>query len=121
MLNPADLDQLATALRDAGVRSVDYDPAQVHAPGIWLRLDTLTPATMDGGVEVGLTMFPVVAATGTTRSLGALSELLDLALPVLQAWASGYGAATVTGLALPGSSAPLPALSLPFTLHTIPE
>ena len=121
MLDPADLEQLATELRAAGVRSVDYDPANVKAPGAWLRLDTLAPDTLDGAVNVGLTLFLVVPANGVTRSLGALSDLLDLAFPVLQRLAASIDQASITGLVLPGSTTPLPALSVPITLHTIPE
>lgn len=119
MLDTADLEFFATQLRDlGGLASVDFDPAKVRPSGVWLRVDTLRPFGLAGGCEVQLTAFLVVAGNGYMRSLTKLTELLEVVEPTLLELAYEVGPAEVTGLVLPASSAPLPALSIALTLHT---
>lgn len=116
----ADLRQLASELADAGLRSVSFDATEVKPPGAWLRLDDVDSRALDGTAALGVTVFVVAPANGYMRSLDKLAQLLELAVPVLHELCYAVGKASTTGLVLPGSSAPLPSLSIPVTLHTAP-
>lgn len=123
VFDPADLDELVDAIKATDpehdqLRSVALDPADVKLPGVWVRLDRLRPATLDG-LDVGVTVFLIVpAAGGYARQLAGLAELFNLVHPALPG--AGAGDATSASVVLPSSPTAMPALAVPVSLLTHP-
>lgn len=123
-LNPADLDELATALYDADpthelIRSATLNPDEVQLPGIWIRFDGLGAGTL-AGLTVRTTLHLIVPnAGGVARVLGKLAELYNVARPVIAGYGGPSGDVLRTGVLLPSNAAqPMPALAVPLDLLT---
>jgi hypothetical protein len=118
-LNVADLDELVELLKatdPAGetIRSVSLDPSEVNVPGIWVSLTGVGPHTL-AGVTISLTLYLIVEDAGFARTLGRLADLYNLVRPALP---GPPGVATRSGVVLPGSTTPMPALAVPFDMLT---
>lgn len=106
----ADLSELVDALKAVNqLRSVVTDPADLNAPGVYVRADGLQLALLKG-YSVNTSVFLVVPDQGPQRSLTALSELLKAVRPVLDSFGGPSADIQLAGLTLPGSSTALPAL-----------
>jgi len=116
-LDPADLDSLVQVLKDGGFDSVEFEPGKVRAPGVWVRIDTITLATLAGGVaRTATTLHLIVGDKEWRLALGELLPLLDKLCDVL----TPTGPVVPTAVPLTGSTTQLPALAVPFELFTIP-
>lgn len=107
----APVDNLAAALRLAGVRSVEQDPAKLLTPGVWIKHAGFSFEYLDGYTHK-LQLHLVVADNGYVRSRDALAELLNLVTAVVDPTDDPF----FQGLILPSSPAPLPGLVVPFDL-----
>lgn len=125
-LNPADLVALGALLAPEGgpARSFSIDPAKVTLPGIWCRIDGLAFAQLRG-LAIKTTLHLVIADTDWDRALTNLAPLLNHVRGVIDADPDlgdiGPGDVRLVGVPLPGSTTPLPALAVPYTLHTTQE
>lgn len=117
-----DLDTLAQAIAALeGIRCASTDPAKITTfPGAWLQLGPIEPLTLDGHYSVSLDVVLVVKDNGYARSLDALSDALGPVLALLRQYGP-TGPVQPTGLVLPASSTPLPALSVPVQITTTQE
>ncbi len=115
----ADLDELLTDLRAVGFRGVDLDPTKALPGGAWVRIDGLQPDTL-AGLVVEVTVHLLVPERDHGRTLDALAVAYNTAKPVLREFGP-LGVATLTGVVLPGSQTPIPALAVPVTINTTQE
>lgn len=121
--NPADLDELAAALKatdPAGdvLRSVSLNPDEVQLPGIWIRFDGLGAGTL-GGLVVRTTLHLIVPnAGGVGRVLAALAQLRNLVQPAVAGYGGPSGDVTRTSVLLAANTSPMPALAVPLDLLT---
>lgn len=124
-LNPADLDELVTALKAAGtpeqIRSVSLDSDRLQLPGVWVRFDGLRENVL-AGLTVRVTLHLIVpAAGGLRRQLAALAELRNVVAPVVKSYGGPSGDTTRVGVILPAGPPALPALAVPLDLLTSQE
>jgi hypothetical protein len=119
-LDPADLAALVAAIAAIpAIKAASYDPTDLlRTPAAWVRIDGIDtlPVMADGHTDVPVTIHLIVPAKPFTQAFADLCPLLDALVDVL----TPTGPALVTGVVLPGSTAVLPALAVPFTLHTKP-
>lgn len=121
--NPADVDELVAAIRAADpdadvIRSVSINPTEVQLPGVWVRFDGLEEDVL-AGLTVKLTVHVIVPnAGGFARVLAGLAQLRNLVKPVLTTYGGPTGPTTRTGVILPSSTQPMPALAIPLDLLT---
>ena len=103
---------LIAALRAGDVRA-SLDPAQVAAPGVWLRLLPFEHDTLAG---VSLKAEAVCVAPDTTddAALGVLAGLHDLVVGLVQV----DGPCRWQGTILPDNPTPLPSLVIPVLIET---
>lgn len=118
-LDFGNLDELATLLKSGGVRSVSADPARVNTPGVWINPKTVRLDLLDGCV-IPLDLVCVVASSEYRTSSKALADLFNQVVDALHA--GGLGGpevdAVIGSVLLPGSTSPLPCISIPLDLHT---
>ncbi len=103
---------LITALRAGGVRA-DLDPAQVTAPGVWVRLLPFEHDTL-AGVSVPAEAVCIAPDTTDDAALGHLAALHDLVLGLVDA----NGPCRWQGTILPDNPTPLPSLVIPVLIET---
>jgi hypothetical protein len=118
-LDPADLAALRTLIDGAGDFTVSYEPADLKVlPGVWIRVDAidLLSTLADGHTRVPVTLHLVTRTKPIEKALGDLLPMLDAVCSVL----TPAGDVTITGVVLPGSQTPMPALAVPYELRTIP-
>lgn len=117
-VDPADFDALIELVKSSGVfKSVSYDPAEIRRmPGCWVRVDQIdvTDTLSDGVADVPVTFHLVTSSQPAGKAFPELAGLLNALCSVL----TPSGPAVPTGVVLPGSSAGLPALAVPFTMHS---
>lgn len=118
--DPADIDELVTALQAAEVHAT-IDERDVRTPGVWIRHDSLPVGRPLAGCLVRLTLFLVVEkATERTKSQSDLAALWNKVRPVVQHFGGPSGDVNVrVGLTLPGGPTRLPAYSVPLDLITV--
>lgn len=119
-LDFSNLEDLATLLTAAGVRSVTTDPAKVNTPGVYVKVEGIGDNLL-AGVTIQTTLYLVVADQDIRRALDALATLYNLVYPVLHGIGGPTGPIRTTGLALPNASTPLPSLAVPLDLLTTPN
>lgn len=114
---------LVTASNGGGqpLRSVVVDAAKLVTPGCWLRVDSIRMETLAASHTVATTVHLVVPDSDPERAHTRLSALFTALRPTLET--VGYSGADIafTGLLIPGSSTPLPALAIPVELHITEE
>lgn len=113
-----ELGQLLTeAAGPARLRSATTDSTKLLTPGAWTRVNTIRHEHLDGSYVVDCTVHLVVPESEPKRAHKRLSELFNLLRPTLEN--VGWSGATLafTGLVVPGSQTPLPALAIPVELH----
>lgn len=123
-LSFADLPELEQLLAaPAGVRSASTDPEKVNAPGVWIRVDGVGFDRLGPQQTTHLTLHLVVGDKSThQRALNALASLYAAVAPVLDTLGGpAERDYSLVGLVLPGSSAKLPCLAVPFDLLTTTE
>jgi hypothetical protein len=119
-LDFTNLDDLAQMLTEAGVRSVSTDPAKVNTPGVWIKVDGIGDNLL-AGVTIRTTLYLIVPDQDVRRALTALAAMYNTVYPVLRSVGGPTGPIRTTGLVLPNSQTPLPALAAPLDLLTTPN
>lgn len=116
------LADLAGVLTAAGIRSADTDPANVQAPGVWIRFDGVELDNL-AGVTILATLHLIVPKSTFTTVQTQLADLFNQVVPALAAIGEQpTGTTRPTAVALPGNAAnPLPALAVPLELLTTKE
>jgi hypothetical protein len=105
--------ELVGLLDGAGIPA-DLERSRVHTPGAWVTPTQITEFTLSGGGVAEVDVVLVVAATGETNELTALSGLLTQLLDVPGIDVAGP---VDTQYALVLTGGPLPAWRVPVTLH----
>lgn len=120
---PRDVDDLGELLNaaDARIKSCTLDSARLQVPGVWVRVDQLQQELLTDSYTIRATAHLVVKGAEPSKALNALGDHLDALLPVLESVGYTGDPINLTGLILPGSSSPLPALAIPLALHITEE
>lgn len=108
---------LTTAAGKARLRSCTVDSSKLLTPGAWLRVNKVRHELLDGSYVVDTTVHLVVPESEPARAHTRLSELFDVLRPTLEHAGWSGDSIAFTGLLVPGSSTPLPALAIPVELH----
>lgn len=123
VFDPADLDLVVTALRGAEPDLVEcsLDASELNLPGVWVALDEVRADRLRG-TTLAVRLFLIVPDGSPRSTLDALAALYE---PVrARADALGLtpnGPATTTRVTIPGvEGRPMPALSVPYLVHTSP-
>lgn len=119
-LDFTNLDDLATLIKAAGVRSVETDPGKINPPGVFIKVDGIGDNLLSG-VTIQTTLYLVVPDQDVRRALSALADLYNLVYPVLRSVGGPTGPIRTTGLVLPNAQTPLPSLAAPLDLLTTPN
>lgn len=124
-VDPADIDQLTGILADVdGIdgRTTDGTPTQVgyigspiELPGVVVQVYGYTFNGLDSYMMRGRLLL-VVADQPARDAIGSLADLFNRVTSVMRP----SGEVTHEAVALPDRGAPLPALSLPFTVRCTP-
>lgn len=117
-----DMDELGAALvgassGDTKLRNATVDAAKLLTPGAWLRVNNVRHELLDGSYVVDATVHLVVGETEPRRAHGRLSSVFNQLRPLLESIGWSGASLAFTGLLVPGSSTPLPALAVPVELH----
>ncbi|MBF6483845.1 hypothetical protein IU431_06695 [Nocardia otitidiscaviarum] len=110
----AQLEDVAAQLRAAGVRA-SVEPRDLNPPCAWVVGRSLAHELLSGGGTLTADVYLIAPDTGIMAALAALTELLDLALTVIEPDADTSLSESVT---LPGGGGPLPAYRLTVNLET---
>lgn len=119
-LDFADLDQLATVLTDAGVRSVSMDPAKVNLPGVWIELTGVDLDVLEG-VTIKVNLVCLAGDTDPRRAAGQLAGLFNKVVPAIADLGGPAGTTLPGTYVFSGSTAALPGLAIPLDLTTTTE
>lgn len=124
-LDPTDVDQLLALLAavdglddvdgDGNPTRVGYIGSPIEVPGVVAQFYGYTFNTLDAYALRGRLLL-VVPDQPARDALGALADLLNLVTSVMRP----SGEVTHEAVALPDRGAPLPALSVPFTVRCSP-
>lgn len=119
-LDFANLDQLVTALKAAGVRSASIDPAELNLPGVLIEV---TGVSLDllAGVTIKLNLVCLVSDDKPKQAAKQLQALFNKVADVARAHGGPTDDSTVGRWVLPGSAAELPGISVPLDLITTSE
>lgn len=109
------VDDLVTALRAGGIRSVDTDPAKVgnNLPGVWVKVERFTLDLLDG-YTIGTTVYLIARDKDYTRGGLQLVDLFNQVTLILEP-STGASIDTVE-LVMPDGTV-MPALAIPFDLY----
>lgn len=122
-----DMRELGQLLKAAGpadadkLRSITVDASKLLTPGVWLRIDAIRWEVLAGGHTVATTVHIVVPDSEPERAHTRLSKLFKSLRSTLEQVGYTGGDVAFTGLLVPGSSTPLPALAIPVELHITEE
>lgn len=114
-MDPLDLavvDALRALLTAEGIRNAE-DPSELTPPGVLVRLESFTQATLSG-LQLTVRLFCIVPDQDHERASAELVALVNRVLTVLDP----DGPVTAASVVLPGDPARLPALSIPLNLYT---
>ena len=103
-LNPADLDDLVSMIRDGGDVECSLDPVDLNGVGVWVSLTAIRGDRLQG-TTLEVTLF-LIAPDGPPSTV--LRMLADCTTPLR---------GTIPGV----EGRPMPALSIPVLLHTVNE
>lgn len=107
------LDQLAELLKGAGIRSVDVDPGAVNLPGCWIELVHVA-ADVLAGFTIRVNLVFLARDNDPRRAAGALQTMFNAAAPVIADLGGQAGNALFGTWVMPGSTTPLPGISVPL-------
>lgn len=117
-LNFANVEELATAIRAAGITWVTTDRNDLRTPGVWIRFEGLPPSPLAACV-MRLSVFAIVEPTSNgAQQDKALADLWNTLRPVLENYGGPAGLVSRIGLLPDGATTPLPALLAPLDLVT---
>lgn len=119
-LDFGNLEILATALEDAGVRSVSIDPGDLNLPGVLIQVTGIGQDLL-AGCTIKTNLLLLVDDVKPKQTAQQLQDLYNLVVPVVR----GYGGPTDDSVmgkwVLPGQPTPLPGISVPLDLLTTSE
>ncbi len=116
-LNFADLDALATILKDAGVRDASMDPAKLSLPGVWLELTGIELDVLEGQT-IKLNLVCLTQDTDPRRAATQLAALFNTVVAAIADLGGPADTAIPGTYVFSGSTARLPGLAIPFDLTT---
>lgn len=102
------------------LRSFSVDPSKVQLPGIWCRVETFNENNLHG-LTIGTTLHLITGEADWDRALKNLAPLWNYVKAQLRPLGGSRDASIVTGVVLPGSQTPMPAIAIPFDLTTTQE
>ncbi len=122
VLDGADLVELCTLLKAGPIKSASTDPSKVQPlPGVWVRVDSINAGTLASGCDIATTLHLIIGDRGWDSAWDKLGERLGDVLAVINEIGGPSGPIVPVGVVLPVSATPMPALAVPFILHTQPE
>lgn len=104
---------LVDLLTGAGL-TASTDPGKLNLPGAWVTLDQVRVLTLAGQLRLECSVFLISPDTDDTRAIGQLAAMLDQLLTI----GRPDGPVVTQGVVMPADTTPLPALRVPFHLHT---
>lgn len=111
-----DLEPVIEALAAIGIQA-SMDSSKLRPPAVWIKFDGIGSEDTLGGLVIKTRLFAVVGKTNEAwRANKALALLWNKVRPVVQKYGGPSGDVTAPGLVLSGSTAVLPALSIPLDL-----
>jgi len=115
----ADLDTVLAELRGAAdpPLSVDYDPARVLVPGVWVLVDQLSRDRLAGTYTARLRLHLLAADTEHMAARAQLAELHDVVAPVVDSYGGAVEPTRPVVVVMP-SAARLPALAVVVDIET---
>lgn len=104
---------LVASLQAAEVRAA-LDPADLNLPAAWVSVEGLQAANLRHDLAVDVAVYLIAPDQDYHRALEALGAMFNAVVPEVF---TPDGRVTPSGVVLPGSDTPLPALRLPLRLH----
>lgn len=117
----ADLDTVLAELRGddpAAPVSVEYDPAKLIVPGVWVRVDTVTRRRLSGDITFTVSLHLIAADTDEVMVRDHLAPLWNHVLPILDGYGGVNGPGLLVAVAMPSGGAPLPAIVVTADIDT---
>lgn len=111
--DPTALDDLAAALKAAGIRDVSTDLAALNLPGVWVQWAGVNENILAGST-ITVRLVCISPDRDARRSMDVMATLYGQVLAVVDP----VGPSTTGAISMPSDPTPYPALSIPFEIHT---